>query len=123
MRRIVFVLALISACAPTAQRQCHKSSKADGVGPDGELHYPEVCTAQTTPPPATRPAAPPAVAKTPHTPTKLDALRPDTPEPCRDYARDRCQANDGCDDAIKIANDLATKKRAYAQCMKLLAGR
>ncbi len=119
MRAIVFALALIAACAPTAQRQCHKSSKADGVGPDGELHYPEVCTAQTTPPPA-HVAAPKQVA---HAPTKLDALRPDAPEPCRDYARDRCKANDGCDDAIKIANTLTTKKRAYAQCMKLLAGR
>ena len=121
MRRIVFVVALISACAPSAQRQCHKSSKADGVGPDGELHYPEVCTAQTTPPPVA--AAAPAKKPAPHAPTKLDALRPDTPEPCRDYARDRCKANDGCDDAIKVANELTTKKRAYAQCMKLLAGR
>jgi hypothetical protein len=119
MRRIVFVLALIGACAPTAQRQCHKSSKADGVLPNGELHYPDVCTAETTPPPA-RVAPPTQVA---HTPTKLDALRPDAPEPCRDYARDRCKANDGCDDAIKVANELTTKKRAYAQCMKLLAGR
>jgi hypothetical protein len=121
MRRLVFALVLITACAPTSQRQCHKSSKPDGVGPDGELHYPEVCTAQTTPPPApARVAKPTAVA---HAPTPLDALRPDAPEPCRDYARDRCKANDGCDDAIKIANDLTTKKRAYAQCMKLLAGR
>jgi len=119
MRRIVFVLALIGACAPTAQRQCHKSSKADGVLPNGELHYPDVCTAETTPVPV-HTAAPKQVA---HAPTKLDALRPDTPEPCRDYARDRCQANDGCDDAIKTANELTTKKRAYAQCMKLLAGR
>lgn len=121
MHRIVFVLALIGACAPAAQRQCHKSSKADGVLPNGELHYPDVCTAETTPPPPpAHVAAPKQVA---HAPTKLDALRPDTPEPCRDYARDRCNANDGCDDAIKTANELTTKKRAYAQCMKLLAGR
>lgn len=119
MRSLFIVLALTAACAPTANRNCHKSSRADGVGPDGELHYPDVCTASTTPaavvPPARR-AAPAPVATGP-----LAALRPDTPEPCREYARDRCAANEGCDDAIKLANQLTTKKRAYAQCMKLAA--
>ena len=66
-------------------------------------------------PPARR-AAPAPVATGP-----FAALRPDTPEPCREYARDRCAANEGCDDAIKLANQLTTKKRAYAQCMKLAA--
>ena len=113
------LLALVAACAPAAQRNCHKSSQADGVGPDGELHYPEVCTASTTPAqvaPAVRRAGPAQVATGP-----LAALRPDAPEPCRDYARDRCAAKEGCDDAIKLANQLTKKKRAYAQCLKLQA--
>jgi len=120
MRSLCLFVALIAACVPNAQRNCHKSTQADGVGPDGELHYPEVCTAETTPAPAAAPArhAAPVVATGP-----LATLRPDAPEPCRDYARDRCAANEGCDEAIKVANQLTTKKRAYAQCMKLLAGR
>ena len=119
MRSLFIYLALFAACAPASNRNCHKSSKADGVGPDGELHYPEVCTASTTPAavaPGPRRAAPAVVATGP-----LAALRPDTPEPCREYARDRCAAKDGCDDALKLANQLTAKKRAYAQCMKLQA--
>src|SRR2546421_422971 len=78
---------VFAAAPPAAQRNCHKSSQADGVGPDGELHYPQVCTASTTPAVVAAPArraAPAPVATGP-----LAALRPDAPEPCRDYARDR----------------------------------
>jgi len=122
MRSLALVFALLAACAPAAHRNCHKSPQADGVGPDGELHYPEVCTASTTPA-APAPAAAPArrAAPVPVATGPLAALRPDAPEPCREYARDRCAANEGCDDAIKLANQLTAKKRAYAQCMKLQA--
>jgi hypothetical protein len=104
---LAFVLA---ACASTApHRQCHKSDKADGVGPDGELHYPEVCTAQTTP---ARPAPPvdPVLAR----------LRPETPDPCREYTREQCAAGADCDEVIREVNKIAKTKRAYSRCVSMI---
>jgi hypothetical protein len=123
MRSLFIAFALLAGCAATPHRECHKSTHADGVGPDGELHYPEVCSTATTPASPTvaqapaRKAAPAPVATGP-----LAALRPDAPEPCREYAHDKCSRGEACDEAVRAANALTTKKRAYAQCMKLLAG-
>lgn len=106
---LVFVLA---ACASTPHRQCHKSSQADGVGPDGELHYPEVCTAQTTPARARTPAPPadPVLAR----------LRPETPDPCREYTREQCHAGADCEQVIREVNKIATTKRAYSRCVAMM---
>jgi hypothetical protein len=110
---LAFVLA---ACASTApHRQCHKSDHADGVGPDGELHYPEVCTAQTTPAP--RHAAPAPVAE--RDPV-LARLRPETPDPCREYTREQCAAGADCEQVIREVNKIATTKRAYSQCVSMM---
>jgi hypothetical protein len=102
---LTFVLA---ACASTApHRQCHKSDKADSVGSDGELHYPEVCTAQTTPPP-------------PPTDPVLARLRPETPDPCRQYTLDQCSAGADCDRVIREVNKIATTRRAYSRCIGMI---
>jgi hypothetical protein len=106
---LAFVLA---ACASTAHNpQCHKSNRADGVGPDGELHYPEVCTAQTTP---ARTTPPPPVDPV------LARLRPETPDPCREYTREQCKAGADCEQVIREVNKIATSKRAYSQCVSLI---
>jgi hypothetical protein len=102
---LAFVLA---ACASsTPHRQCHTSNKADSVGPDGELHYPQVCTAQTTPTPA---PVDPVLAR----------LRPETPDPCREYTREQCASGGDCDQVIREVNKIATTKRAYSRCVAMM---
>jgi hypothetical protein len=102
----------LAACGATADhRDCHRSSRPDSVGTDGELHYPEVCTASTLPaaPLPPDPAAP-ALAK----------LRPDTPDPCRQYVREHCSRGETCDDVVRDVNKISSRKRPYAQCVALL---
>jgi hypothetical protein len=111
--RSLFLAFVLAACASTAPtRQCHKSARADGVGPDGELHYPEVCTAQTTPVRAHTPPPPahPVLAR----------LRPETPDPCREYTREQCAAGADCEQVIREVNKVAATKRAYSQCVSMM---
>ena len=117
MRTLAFVATLaLAACAPTqSHRNCHPSTRADSVGPDGELHYPEVCTASTTPakpvvaPPATDPVS-----------QALARLRPEAPDPCREYTREQCAQGASCDETVREVNKIATHKRAYSQCLSML---
>ena len=123
MRTFAFAAALaLAACAPSQTRNCHKSTQADGVGRDGELHYPEVCTASTTPARTTTPpppAARPAPAGDPVS-QALARLRPDTPDPCREYTREQCEQGTSCDETVREVNKIATHKRAYSQCVSML---
>jgi len=118
MRTYALIATLaLAACAPTqSHRNCHKSTQPDGVGADGELHYPDVCTASTMP--AAHPAPPPpahdAVSQA------LAKLRPDAPDPCRQYTRDQCAQNASCDDVVREVNKVSSHKRAYSQCVALL---
>ncbi len=117
MRIFALAVALsLAACAPTQPSNCHKSTHADGVGADGELHYPEVCTAGTTPA-RTTPAPPVA-----HDPVSqaLARLSPEAPDPCRQYTREQCAQGGSCDEAVREVNKIATHKRAYSQCVSML---
>lgn len=108
MRHLVLALVL-AACASTApHRQCHPSARADGVDDRGELHYPEVCTAQTTPTPP--PPADPVLAR----------LRPEAPDPCRQYTREQCAAGADCAQVIRAVNKIAATRRAYSRCVTML---
>jgi hypothetical protein len=108
-----------AACAPTPHKNCHKSAHADGVDANGELHYPEVCTASTTP---ARVAPPPAARPVASDPTSqaLAQLRPEAPEPCREYTREQCAQGASCDEIVREVNKIATHKRAYSQCVAML---
>ena len=123
MRTFALAAALaLAACAPTQTRNCHRSTQADGVGRDGELHYPEVCTASTTPARTTTPP-PPAARRAPAgdpVSQALARLRPDTPDPCREYTREQCAQGGSCDQVVREVNKIATHKRAYSQCVALL---
>ena len=121
MRTFALVTAIaLAACAPTQSRNCHKSSQADGVDANGDLHYPEVCTASTTPARVTSP--PPVVAPPASDPTSqaLAHLRPDTPDPCREYTREQCAQGASCDETVREVNKIAAHKRAYSQCVSML---
>ena len=118
MRTYIISLAValaMAACAGGSHRDCHPAARPDGVGADGELHYPEVCAASTTP-------AAPVVAQ----PVSLDpstralaGLRPETPDPCRQYAREHC-AQGNCEQVVSEINRVTQRKRPYAQCMAML---
>jgi hypothetical protein len=119
MRTFAFAAALaLCACAPSQTKNCHKSTEADGVGRDGELHYPEVCTASTTPARTVTPKPAP-VANDPVS-QALAHLRPDAPDPCREYTREQCSQGSDCDEAVREVNQIATHKRAYSQCVAML---
>lgn len=114
MRSFVLALAAglaLAACSPSMHRDCHPSPHADGVTPDGELHYPEICTASTTP------AAP--VALDPLS-RALAGLRVDTPDPCRQYARAHCSPDEGCGAIVHQVNLITAHRRPYARCVALL---
>lgn len=124
MRTFALVALALAACAPTQTKNCHRSTQADGVGRDGELHYPEVCSASTTPARTTAPrtTTPPPAAAPAGDPVSqaLARLRPDTPDPCREYTREQCEQGASCDDAVREVNKIATHKRAYSQCVSML---
>ena len=107
MRSVLLAFVLAACASTTPHRQCHTSNKADSVGPDGELHYPQVCTAQTTPAPA---PVDPVLAR----------LRPETPDPCREYTREQCASGADCEQVIRQVNKIATTKRAYSRCVSMM---
>ena len=120
MRTFAFASVLaLAACAPTQTKNCHKSSQADGVDANGDLHYPEVCTASTTPARVTPPPAAQPAAADP-TSQALAHLRADTPDPCREYTREQCAQGASCDQIVREVNKIATHKRAYSQCVSML---
>ena len=123
MRPFALVLPLalaaaLAACSNAGVRNCHRAARADGVGPDGELHYPEVCTASTTP--AATPAAPVAPVASDPISQALAHLRVETPDPCRQYARARCEQGDRCEDVVREVNRITTRRRPYPRCIALL---
>jgi len=116
--RTLLLAAALAACAPTTTpKSCHKSTQADGVDANGDLHYPEVCTASTTPARVITPAPAPA---TDPVSQALTRLRPDTPDPCREYTREQCEQGASCDETVREVNKIATHKRAYSQCVSML---
>lgn len=121
MRTFALAAALaLAACASSpSHSSCHKSTRPDGVGADGELHYPEVCTAGTTPARTTPAPAPAAAAHDPVS-QALARLRPDAPDPCREYTREQCSQGASCDEIVREVNKIASHKRAYSQCVGML---
>jgi hypothetical protein len=121
MRPYMLAAALaLAACAPTpATKNCHTSTQADGVDANGNLHYPEVCTASTTPARVVTPPAAPPPATDPVS-QALARLRPDAPDPCREYTREQCEQGTSCDETVREVNKIATHKRAYSQCVSML---
>ena len=120
MRRyfIGFAVALaMAACAGGPHRDCHRAARPDGVGPDGELHYPEVCAASTTP---AAPAVEQAPVSSDPSTRALAGLRPETPDPCRQYAREHCAQGGHCEQVVSEINRVTQRKRAYAQCVAML---
>ena len=111
-----FVLALaaglaLAACSPSMTPDCHRSPHADGVTADGDLHYPEICSASTTP------AVPVALDPVSQA---LAGLRVDTPDPCRQYARAHCSPDEGCGAIVHQVNQITARWRPYARCVALL---
>ena len=104
----------LAGCSNAGLRNCHRAAQADGVDANGDLHYPEVCTASTTP------AATPAPVANDPISQALAHLRVETPDPCREYARARCEQGDRCDDVVREVNRIATRRRPYPQCIALL---
>jgi hypothetical protein len=117
MRTFTLAAALaLAACSPTSHPNCHKSTEPDDVGSDGELHYPEVCTTSTTP---ARTVTSTPVATDPVS-QALAQLRPDAPDPCREYTREHCAQGTDCVETVREVNKIASHKRAYSQCVAML---